>query len=76
MNKGSMTRGDLELQSPRPLVYLRQKNIQKAEHLMDLLQNHESEPISSTQISNPHFTFGGDDLNVPITLEKGTQSCN
>lgn len=76
MNKGSITGGDLELQSPQPLVYSKQKNIQKAEHLIDLLQNHESEPISRIQTSNPHFTFGGDDLNVPITLEKGTQSCN
>lgn len=74
MNKGSMT-GDLQLQSPKLLVYSRQKNTQKVEHLMNPLQNHDFKPISGTQTSNPRVTSRGDDLNVPIALRKGTRSC-
>ena len=72
INKGSMTSGDSQLQSLEPIVYSRQKNTQKADHLTSLLQNHESKLISVTQTFNPHVTFGGDNLNVPIALRKGT----
>ena len=44
------------------------------EHLIDLLQNHEYEPVSGTQTSNPHVISRNGDLNVPITLRKRTQS--
>lgn len=45
------------------------------EHLKNLLQNHEFEPILGTQTSNPRVTSEDDDLTVPITLRQGTRSC-
>ena len=45
------------------------------EHLIDLLQNHEYEPISGTQTSNPHVISRDSDHNVLIALRKGTRSC-
>ena len=51
INKGLMIKGNLQLQSLKPIVYSRLKNTRKAEHLTNLLQIHESKSVLGTQTS-------------------------